>query len=197
VRLGVMDDYSTYILPPILKAFCSAYPGIELQLETGLTSGMIGRLGRTYDVVLAMHGRGEKTGEFLRPEQAVWVGSHAMSPRDLDPLPVALYPPGCLFREWALDALDRAGRKWRIAFISQSLAAVEAFVLQGLAVTVVKERTQPRSLVKYGAEAGLPRLPSAEIRLHVAASSDPPAGLLAQHLRDHLGKDRTRQRLRR
>src|SRR5262245_65808948 len=55
VRLGVMDDYGTVVLPPLLKAFCSAYPGIELQMETGLTSGMLGRGGKSYDVVLAMH----------------------------------------------------------------------------------------------------------------------------------------------
>jgi Bacterial regulatory helix-turn-helix protein, lysR family/LysR substrate binding domain len=46
VRLGVMDDYGALILPPILKSFSNLYPGIELQMETGLTSGMVGRLGR-------------------------------------------------------------------------------------------------------------------------------------------------------
>jgi len=193
VRLGVMDDYGTFVLPPILKAFCAAYPGIELEMETGLTSKMIGRLGKTYDVILAMHARGETAGEFLRREQAVWVGSDGISPRDLDPLPVALYPAGCLFREWAIDALDRSGRRWRMAFISHSLAAVEAFVSQGLAVTVVKEGTQPKSLVTFGTDAALPPLPSAEIRLHVAASPQTPARLLAQHLGEHL-KEKHRPR---
>ena len=65
VRLGVMDDYGALILPPILKSFSNLYPGIELQMETGLTSGMVGRLGRAYDIVIAMHEAGEQTGEFL------------------------------------------------------------------------------------------------------------------------------------
>jgi len=187
VRLGVMDDYGTCVLPPILKAFCAAHPGIELQMETGLTSGMVTRIGKTYDVVLAMHAHGEKAGSLLRRERAVWVGSDGISPRAFDPLPVALYPPGCLFREWALDALDHAGRRWRLAFVSHSLAAVAAFAAQGLAVTVVKEGTRPRSLVMLGGEAALPPLPSAEIRLHVAPSCDTPVRLLAQHLSEHLG----------
>jgi DNA-binding transcriptional LysR family regulator len=190
VRLGVMDDYGTTLLPPILKIFCGAYPGIELQMETGLTSGMIARVGKSYDVVLAMHARGDRSGEFLRRERTVWAGSDAMSPRDMDPLPVALYPQGCLFRRWALDALDRAGRKWRLAFVSPSLAAVEAFAAQGLAVTVTKEGTLPRSLKVLGAEVGLPPLPAANIRLHVSPSADAPASLLAQHLREHLGTRR-------
>ena len=187
VRLGVMDDYGTLVLPPILKTFCSGYPGIELQMETGLTSGMIDRAGKAYDLVIAMHTRGAKSGELLRRERAVWAGSTEMSPRDIDPLPVALYPSGCLFRQWALDALDRMGRKWRLAFVSHSSAAVEAIASQGLAVTVVKEGTFPRSLTAFGTEDGLPSLPTADIRLHCFSASAAPARLLAQHLREHLG----------
>lgn len=190
VRLGVMDDYGTLVLPPILKTFCAAYPGVELQMETGLTSAMIGRAGRSYDVVLAMHARGDKMGTFLRRERALWVGSEAIDPRELDPLPVALYPRGCLFREWALEALDRAQRRWRLAFVSHSLAAVEAIAAQGLAVTVVKESTAPRSLKVLSAAAGLPPLPTADIRLHLGAAPAVPARLLAQHLREALAGER-------
>lgn len=189
VRLGVMDDYGALILPPILKSFSNMYPGIELQMETGLTSGMVGRLGRTYDIVIAMHEAGERTGELLRREQAVWAGPASINPKDLDPLPVALYPPGCLFRKWALDA----GRQWRLAFVSHSLAAVEAIANQGLAITVVKSGTLPRSLVPFGREHGLPPLPRADIRLHCAPSLSAASGLLARHIRENLGQPRQRR----
>jgi len=46
VRLGVMDDYGTVLMPPILKAFYNSYPGIELHMETGLTASMIGSRGQ-------------------------------------------------------------------------------------------------------------------------------------------------------
>jgi DNA-binding transcriptional LysR family regulator len=187
VRFGVMDDYGTRLLPPILKSFCAAYPGVELQMETGLTGSMIGRLGKAFDIVLAMHPRGENDGELLRRDEAVWAASSAIAPRDLDPLPLALYPQGCLFREWATEALDRIRRKWRLAFVSHSLAAVEAFTAQGLAVTVVKASTRSKSLQVLDAEAGLPRLPTADIRMHVASSGAIPVDLLAQHLREHIG----------
>ena len=59
---------------------------------------------------------------------------------------MALYPQGCLFRKWAIDALDAARRPWRLAFVSHSLAAVEAVAAQGLAVTVVKAGTFPPRL---------------------------------------------------
>jgi DNA-binding transcriptional LysR family regulator len=192
VRLGVMDDYGAIILPPILKNFSNAYPDIELQMETGLTSGMVGRLGRTYDIVIAMHEAGERSGEFLRREGAVWAGPASLDPKTLDPLPVALYPNGCLFRKWALDALDRAGREWRLAFVSHSLAAVEAIANQGLAITVVKSGTLPRSLVTFGREHGLPALPRADIRLHYAPALSAASELLAQHIRENLGPPRRR-----
>jgi DNA-binding transcriptional LysR family regulator len=184
-----MDDYGTLVLPPVLKSFSTAYRGIELQMETGLTSGMIARVGRS--LVLAMHARGAKSGALLRREQALWAGVDGMSPHALDPLPVALYPPGCLFRQWAVEALEQARRRWRLAFVSHSLAAVEAIAAQGLAVTIVKESTVPRSLFVLDPEAGLPLLPCAEIRLHAASSLDAPARLLVQHMREHLGTGRS------
>jgi DNA-binding transcriptional LysR family regulator len=192
VRLGVMDDYGTVLMPPILKAFCNSYPGIELHMETGLTAGMVGRLGKTYDVVIAMHARNEQSGRLLRLERAVWAGSQELDVRNLDPVPVALYPSGCLFRDWAISALDRSARRWRIAFISHSLAAVEAIVAQGLAVTVVKEGMFPRSLRMLGTEDRLPVLPTAEIRLHASRTAQPPALLLARHLHDHFNAARRR-----
>jgi DNA-binding transcriptional LysR family regulator len=89
-----------------------------------------------------------------------------------------------------LDALDRAGRPWRLAFVSHSLAAVEAIANQGLAVTVVKSGTLPRSLVTFGREDGLPPLPRADIRLHCAPALSAASELLAQHIRENLGSGR-------
>ncbi|MFN5122947.1 MAG: LysR substrate-binding domain-containing protein, partial [Bradyrhizobium sp.] len=168
VRLGVMDDYGTLIVPPLLKDFTANYPLIHVEMETGLTSSMTDRLGEAYDLVIAMHPEGRGEGELLRTEQAVWAASAAHRVEQLDPLPVALYPQGCLFRAWAMQALDEADRPWRLAFVSHSLAAVEAIAAQGLAVTVVKSGTCPPALRRLTSRDGLPRLPRAEIRLHRA-----------------------------
>jgi len=100
----------------------------------------------------------------------VWAASAAYTVEATDPLPVALYPPGCLFRKWAIEALDDAKRPWRLAFISHSLAAVEAIAAQGLAVTVVKSGTFPPRLRALSDRDGMPRLPAAEICLHRASS---------------------------
>ncbi|MBR0895758.1 LysR family transcriptional regulator [Bradyrhizobium tropiciagri] len=182
VRLGVMDDYGTLIVPPLLKDFVANYPLIHVEMETGLTSSMTDRLGEAYDLVIAMHPEGRGEGELLRTEQAVWAASASHRIEELDPLPVALYPQGCLFRSWAMQALDEADRPWRLAFVSHSLSAVEAIAAQGLAVTVVKSGTFPPALRRLTARDGMPRLPRAEIRLHRAQNLSRAASLLADHL---------------
>ncbi|MGY3446208.1 MULTISPECIES: LysR substrate-binding domain-containing protein [unclassified Bradyrhizobium] len=182
VRLGVMDDYGTLIVPPLLKDFTANYPLIHVEMETGLTSSMTERLGEAYDLVIAMHPEGRGEGELLRTEQAVWAASASHRVEELDPLPVALYPQGCLFRSWAMQALDEADRPWRLAFVSHSLSAVEAIAAQGLAVTVVKSGTFPPALRRLTARDGMPRLPRAEIRLHRAQNLSRAASLLADHL---------------
>jgi DNA-binding transcriptional LysR family regulator len=182
VRLGVMDDYGSVVVPPVLASFVAAYPRIHIEMETGLTTRMPERLGEDFDLVIAMHPEGQGGGELLRREQAVWATAVSHSVESQDPLPVALYPQGCLFRQWATEALDASGRPWRLAFVSHSLGAVESIAAQGLAVTVVKSGTFPPRLRALSERDGMPRLPGADIRLHRAAGLSRAAGLLGNHI---------------
>jgi DNA-binding transcriptional LysR family regulator len=197
VRLGVMDDYGTCVVPPLLASFVAGYPHIHVEMETGLTSSMPARLGEAYDLVIAMHPEARGDGEFLRREQAVWATSASHQVERQQPLPMALYPQGCLFRKWAIDALDTARRPWRMAFVSHSLAAVEAVAAQGLAVTVVKAGTFPPKLRLLSDHEGMPQLPAADICLHRATDLSPAATLLADHLRTGISNRRDEVSLRR
>ena len=191
IRLGVMDDYGTIVIPPLLASFAREHPTVRVEIETGLTATMPARLGEAYDLVIAMHPQGRGDGELLRREQAVWAAAATCRAMAEDTLPVALYPPGCLFRQWAADALDRAGRPWRLAFVSRTLAAVESIAAQGLAVTVVKAGTLPPRLCVLGPRDGLPPLPMADIRLHRARDLSRPAALLADHLQRGISEPAT------
>ena len=197
VRLGVMDDYGTCVVPSLLASFLAGYPRIHVEMETGLTSSMPAKLGKTYDLVIAMHPAGGSEGEFLRREQAVWAASASVAVERLEPLPVALYPQGCLFRKWAIEALDAARRPWRLAFVSHSLAAVESVAAQGLAVTVVKSGTFPSKLRPLSDRDGMPPLPAADIRLHRAENLSAAGRLLADHLRTGIPDRRDEGLLRR
>ncbi|MBR0857457.1 LysR family transcriptional regulator [Bradyrhizobium liaoningense] len=182
VRLGVMDDYGTIVIPPLLTSFAAHHPLVRVEIETGLTATMPAQLGDAYDLVIAMHPQGCGGGELLRREQAVWAAAPSYRAAARNPLPVALYPPGCLFRQWAAQALDAARLPWRLAYVSRTLAAIETIAAQGLAVTVVKAGTLPASLRALSDRDGLPALPAAEIRLHRARDLSSAGALLADHL---------------
>ncbi len=79
VRLGVMDDYGTLIVPPLLATFAAAHPRIQIEMHTGLTAFMTDKIGESYDIVIAMQAQGCGGGEFLRREQAVWATGSANS----------------------------------------------------------------------------------------------------------------------
>ncbi|MGY4625119.1 LysR family transcriptional regulator [Bradyrhizobium sp. USDA 4486] len=83
VRLGVMDDYGTIVIPPLLARFAKNHPDVRVEIETGLTATMPARLGEAYDLVIAMHPEGYGDGELLRREQAVWAaaGSYPIGAR--------------------------------------------------------------------------------------------------------------------
>ena len=102
----------------------------------------------------------------------------------LDPLPSALDPAACLFRQWAIAALDKAQRRWHLAFVSHSSAAVEAVVAQGLAVSVSKHGTLPAGLRRLSAAGRLPDFPRPDIRLHAAPGLNAAGRLLPEHLVD-------------
>lgn len=183
VRLGAMDDYATAVLAPLLGGFALGRPGVDVEVHTGLTVHLLERLGRDLDLVLGMQPAGQGGGEALRRDRAVWAGSPRHDAHARDPIPLALYPPGCLFRRWAMDALDRAGRRWRLAYMSPSLAAVAAAAAAGLAVTVIKAGTCPATLRVLEPADGLPPLPDVDIVLYRAPGRPPRAvARLADHL---------------
>jgi DNA-binding transcriptional LysR family regulator len=166
VRLGCMDDYATRVLPPILAQFAADHPAVSVEVHTGLTAHMLKQLGQRFDLVLAMHAAGTGRGQLVRRERPVWAASrhHAIG----DPVPLALSLDGCMFREWAIAAMDAAGRKWRLAYMSPSHAAVEAAVAAGLAVSVFKAGTVARGLRVLRPRDGFRRLPIVDIVLHRA-----------------------------
>jgi DNA-binding transcriptional LysR family regulator len=172
VRLGAMDDYATSVLPGVLRRFAEAFPAVGVELHGGLTRELAQKLGVGLDLVLVMHAAGSHRGRILQRDRAIWAAAPGYELPKSEPLPLAVAPRGCLFRDWSLAALDRAGRPWRIAYLTQSIGAVSAAVAAGLAVGVFKAGLLPPGLVPLD---GLPALPDLEIALHRSAGHAGPA----------------------
>lgn len=172
LRVGAPDDYAATFLPPILARFAAACPRVEVDLVCEMSGSLARGLaeGRV-DVAILTAGSGESDGRVLRREPLVWAGALGHPVHERDPLPLALFHPGCLFRDAALEALGAVGRVSRIAYTSLSVAGLAAAVRAGLAVGVFLRSTVPDGLVLLGAAQGLPPLPDVGIALCRSAAA--------------------------
>jgi DNA-binding transcriptional LysR family regulator len=65
---------------------------------------------------------------------------------------------GNLYRDYALQALDKAGRPWRIACVSESIAGMEAMALADAAVIVLAESVKVQGLRRLTGRDLMPSL---------------------------------------
>lgn len=176
VRLGLPDDYAEYFLPDVLVRFAHAYPRVQLEVIGALSGALLDQVeAGTLDVALITRQPNRPSGKVLRRERLVWAGSRQRQVHQESPLPLALFPEGCVFRAHALAALEAQGIPWRIAYTSQSFAGGKLAVSNGLALTVMAQSMVPSEWRTFGKEENLPPLPEFEIALHRASGKLPRA----------------------
>ncbi|MGP1255855.1 MAG: LysR substrate-binding domain-containing protein [Kiloniellales bacterium] len=175
VRLGTPDLYAAHLLPKVLGDFGRAFPEVQIELHCRLSQVLLEDIGRgEIDVALVTRQPYMAGGSRVRDEQLVWISGLGHDTTKRSPLPLAMLPAGNLYRTMALDALERAGRSWKIVCESASLGGLYAAVMSGLAVSVVARSTVTSDVVEVGPSQGLPRLPGVELILYraPAATSD-------------------------
>ncbi|WP_061147112.1 LysR family transcriptional regulator [Caballeronia arvi] len=184
IRFGCPDDYAAVFLPALLRQFSSQHPHALVEVVCGPTPRLAEQLKkRALD--LAMISLPEGTADdIIRREQLVWVGGPGMDSAHYDPLPLALSDPDTLDHIAACDALQLAGRAYRIAYASSSLAGLTALVRSGQAFAVITQTAVPADLCVLNADAALPALPRVGISLKF--SRERPSLLttaFAEHIR--------------
>ncbi|WP_415769986.1 LysR substrate-binding domain-containing protein [Pseudomonas sp. LB3P38] len=181
LRLGIPDDYAQFFLPSVLTRFAHAYPRVQLEVTGALSGELLDLLeAGDLDVALITRQPNRSCGKILRKEQLVWVGSRQHMAQSMEPVPLAFFPEGCVFREHAIAALNAQGRPWRIAYSSRSFAGGTIAVNGGLAVTVMAQSMVPVEWRILGVEDDFPQLPEIEIVLHRAPSKLPSATTLLE-----------------
>jgi DNA-binding transcriptional LysR family regulator len=175
VRLGVPDDYAAFLLPSVLARFAEDYPCVTVELVCEPSRQLTAAVeeGR---VDLAIVTRlPAQPFEVLRREPFVWVGAPNRVAWSFDPLPVALFEPGCAARANVIDALSAAGRAYRSTYSSSSLLGLCAVVQSGLAVAGLAASSVPPTLAVIGEAEGLPALEPLEMSLIRHPASDAAA----------------------
>ena len=175
VRLGVPDDYAAFLLPSVLARFAEDYPRVTVELVCE-PSRLLTAAVEEGRIDLAIVTRlPTQPFEVLRQEPFVWVGAPTRVAWSFDPLPVALFEPGCAARANVIDALSAAGRAYRSTYSSSSLLGLCAVVQSGLAVAGLAASSVPPTLAVIGEAQGLPALEPLEMSLIRHPASDAAA----------------------
>lgn len=162
--IGISADYGQALLPRVVSAIAEIEPATTLDIVCGPSADIAiqvveGRL----DLAFVGEGEGLGRGPVVHRERCVWAGGGEAHRRD--PLPLALPPRECLYRRWAADRLDMAGRSYRIVFTSYSISGLQAVVRGGHAVTVIAESALIPGMRELAEADGFPRLPDVLVRM--------------------------------
>jgi DNA-binding transcriptional LysR family regulator len=189
VILGTPDLYAAYMLPPILNIFRKAFPRIQVELRCVLSTPLVGLVKRgEVDIALVTRMNDFTGGLVVHQEPLVWITATESEVHHEMPVPLALLPSGNLYRDNAIACLERAGRRWRIACISESISGLQAAVLAGMAVTVLGRSTLIAGLRELPPSAEFPVLPKVDLLLYKASGAAKPAATaLHDYLQHYLG----------
>jgi DNA-binding transcriptional LysR family regulator len=197
IRIGFAQDFTTNVLPLVIERFNALYPLVKLEVTVDVGQVLLQAMDSgDLDVALTLGGAQKKTAHLLSELPLHWIASPSFRDRVRQPLPLALFNPPCGCQTPGLEALEKAGRPWRVAMTSPSLTGLWAAVSAGLGLTTRAELGLPADVQTI--DLGLPPLGNIPIALHRRRSLRAPNAmrfaeiteeLVGTYLRSHLRRE--------
>lgn len=165
VRLGIPEDFDVARLTLLLARFAADHPDVRLETASGMSAELRSRLSSD-ELDLALIKREPGDGPCLAawPERLAWVSAKGQDAPKA-PVPLVMFPHGCIYRKRMIYALESAGRPWYAAYHSHSLAGVQAAVAAGLGVSLLPAFATLEAHAVLGAEDGFEPAPSTELAI--------------------------------
>ncbi|WP_123245919.1 LysR family transcriptional regulator [Aeromonas dhakensis] len=180
LSLGVPEDFAAGAIAPVLAAFARDYPQVRLEVHSGLSHEIWQRFeAGELDLALIKQARGQGMPRACWREPLAWVDSRAWPASELDPLPLVVFPSEGLYRRQLTEALDGMGRRWRIAYVSASLASLQGAVSAGIGVSLLPRRLLQPDQQKL---THWPAVAPVELALHLGAERGEPLTRLSEAL---------------
>jgi DNA-binding transcriptional LysR family regulator len=188
IRIGTPDDYADRFLPEILARFARTHPLVTIDVDCLGSGELFSRVKRSeIDLALVTHGCDIITDEPVRREQLVWVTSMRHCAHMAEILPLAVSHAGCEWRSKVLKSLEKQKRKYRVAYSTPNSNAVNAAVMQGLAVGAMPELCVRPGMRILTEKDGFPGLGSFDIGLvRKPGKANKAIEALARHVSESL-----------
>ena len=187
IRFGIPDDYELRLLTSILPRFVRRCPDVEIEIVHKSSPALYDDvLANKLDLafVEASALGGQSAGDTVHAEPLVWFGVVNGLAKTKKPLPLALPGKSCYWRHTALDALERAGIEYRMAFTSQYSNGQVAAVMADLAVSPLPASCYANGLERLHSGDGFPELGTISVELGVSSDADETALALADTIRE-------------
>ena len=189
VRIGILAEYGATFLPRILGRFAESNPKVEVTVKCAHSGILYDALERDeLDLAVVLDRPGQKGGTILMRDRTFWATSKHHKAHKLDVLPVALFDPGCWWRDWALDTLRRMKRPYRTAYTSDNNFNLKAAVSAGLAVGALTDSMLPADCRPLLPADGFPEPINSNVTLRKRASATSKAvSAMADAIKSEVG----------
>lgn len=151
IRLGGSESICSFLLPPVLAELQERYPDLEVQVETGLTQGLVSAVAEgalDLCVVAGPQLHGGLHYKHLRFEPLVLAAAPAhplaklarkrpLAPADLAAVNLIGFGPSCPAQALAGAVLQRANVAYRPRLNFSSIGPIKQYLLDGTAAAIV------------------------------------------------------------
>jgi DNA-binding transcriptional LysR family regulator len=160
LRIGLPTDYAVAFLQNTLTTFLQQHPDVELEIHCDLSRELHQRLrSDELDIIIATMPKSRMP--YLSrawAEQPIWAASAAFLPDSTKPVPLGAHLEGCDYRSRMIEALDAAGRRWRIVYTGPGISGLQNALQNGLCVTALTRATMLEGMRELSETEGFPRL---------------------------------------
>ncbi|VVE57672.1 LysR family transcriptional regulator [Pandoraea anhela] len=169
VRIGVSEDLANVRLMNVMQAFAARHPRVAFSIRVGIPGDLLQSMDdNDIDIVVGGRCQDVQPARVLWREPLIWAGADWMSISPNLPVPVALHPEPCPYREAALTALAKAEVDYRIVMVCPSGTGLSAAAQAGFAFAPMAHSLLSHGLRVISPDEGLPALPDVEFTLFSA-----------------------------
>jgi DNA-binding transcriptional LysR family regulator len=170
LSLFAPHDLGVSLVPGLLRRLAQVHPDVHVDVRLGTSDAVLKGIANGAANIALFNDVGAPAipSQDLFSEPLKWMMLDGGRAVQQSPLPLAVADVGCAWRDAALNALQKAGQPYRIAYTSDTSMGQVAALRADLAVAALPQSLADRDLAEAPPHHNLPRLP----RTHIRAAND-------------------------